>query len=169
MTHRLAWLIRALFYAAVLALIILYILMLPGEAQDQGPTRPTAPVAPILTIEPTTSPAPTGTPAWWSQPTLSVSCVLGALTWDCTAMVHLNGSTMLHALAVDCEHLISWQQIRIADAWGVELSYRAPPPCSGEMSQIRLLAAVGEDTVELARHTVTARCNLLPFVVDYSH
>jgi hypothetical protein len=44
MIHGIAWIVRALFYAAFVALIIFYILQLPIEAQDPAPTRPT-PVA----------------------------------------------------------------------------------------------------------------------------
>ena len=144
MIHGIAWIARALFYAAFLALIIFFILQLPIEAQDTAPTRPTPAI----------------------EPTLHVSCIPGTLTWDCTAIVNFNGSDIFHALAVDDKHLIDWRQIRMLDAWGVELRYYAPAPCSGELSRIRLLANVGEETIELDRHTVTARCNLLPFVVS---
>ena len=165
MIHGIAWIARALFYAAFLALIIFYILQLPIEAQGVIFTRPTPVVEPMPTLGTPFTPTPTSLPLPAIKPTLSVSCVPGILAWECTAIVDFNGSNILHALAVDDKHLIDWQQIRMPDAWGVELRYSAPAPCSGELSRIRLLANVGEETIELDRHTVTARCNLLPFIM----
>ena len=167
---------RILFYVAILILVLFCAWVSRGEAQEPvlftaptntppPPARQTPPVAPTPTPGLPITPTSTGIPLPAIQPTLSVSCIPRILTWDCTAIVYFNESDIPHTLAVDAEPLFSWHQIRMPDAWGVELRYYAPAPCSGELSRIRLLAVLGEETVELDRHTVTARCNLLPLVI----